>query len=442
MTHSFPLPGTTPLSQTTHVFFSFLFFGPSDICPKKKYIYTQYQRQYDTKLRVERKKREIYYHVQSRLSDCSTTIITATTRGGYPEHKGGIASLRVELTERKVEIDRRQSRRDRRAILFEKQKQELITVKKESDFIMEMDPGEVKEQKRLSPVHVDDANKSSIAKAILAMATFVQEAGIPKKKRKKLGIMLANDVKRLLKDQNVVRLQRNQVMLINITDETPDSIALVQQLYADRIVQLQENENEKLRDHRAKMSWLKERIDLLTAIDEEVTELEAEVVVLSAELGLRREELTLATEERMQAQLELKEKKNARRVALSVFDTQLSTLEEQLCLGDVSSYVGRVEGAVSYLWNSKVHRLPILTSDSSIARMLPDLGNEFVLAHCLDGAFLLPSTEQSQEQGQAEVDHRGRYRPPMGPESFYRCIVEVILQGVLLKTSFVVPVRD
>ena len=46
---------------------------------------------------------------------------------------------------------------------------------------------EVKEEKRLSPVHVDDAARSKIAKAVLAMATFEQVAGIPKKKRKKLG---------------------------------------------------------------------------------------------------------------------------------------------------------------------------------------------------------------------------------------------------------------
>jgi hypothetical protein len=41
-----------------------------------------YQQNYDTKLRIERKKREIYYHVEGRLGDCQTAIVTATTRGG------------------------------------------------------------------------------------------------------------------------------------------------------------------------------------------------------------------------------------------------------------------------------------------------------------------------------------------------------------------------
>ena len=72
------------------------------------------------------------------------------------------------------------------------------------------------------------------------------------------------------------------------------------------------------------MSWLKDRIDLLTSIDEEVTELEAECVVLVAELAIRREELRMATEDRMQAQLELKDKKNDRRV-VSVPHTTLTT---------------------------------------------------------------------------------------------------------------------
>ena len=65
--------------------------------------------------------------------------------------------------------------------------------------IFEQDPAEVKEEKRLSPVAVDDANRSKIAMAVLAMATFVQSAGIPKKKRKKLENEIANEVKRMLK---------------------------------------------------------------------------------------------------------------------------------------------------------------------------------------------------------------------------------------------------
>ena len=101
-------------------------------------IVKTFQRVYDTKLRIERKKREIYYHVQGRLSDCETSIVTATTRAGYPSHKGGQHSMRVELHERKVEIDRRALRREKKRVVFESKKSELLTVKKESDFIMEM----------------------------------------------------------------------------------------------------------------------------------------------------------------------------------------------------------------------------------------------------------------------------------------------------------------
>ena len=182
-------------------------------------ICTTYQRNYDTKLRIERKKREIFYHVQGRLSDCQTAIVTATTRGGYPVHKGGQTALREELRERRVEVNRRQDRRDRRVKVFEAKRDEILTVKKEADFIMEMDDGEVKEEKRLSPIHVDDAKRSKIAMAVIAMATFQQIAGIPKKKRKKAGSEMANEAKRIMKDQNVVRLQRNAVMLVNVTGE-------------------------------------------------------------------------------------------------------------------------------------------------------------------------------------------------------------------------------
>jgi hypothetical protein len=229
------------------------------------------------------------------------------------------------------------------------------------------------------------------------------------------------------------------------------------------------------------MSWLKDRIDLLTSIDEEVTELEAECVVLVAELAIRREELRMATEDRMQAQLELKDKKNDRRVvsvphttltttlttrcrctttsrqvhtkvvgyllgtasvshrihllfsfffflffsqALAVFDKQLSTLEEQVALGDVRTYVGRVESALLYLWNEEPtgRAIPV-----AVQRALPDLGDRFVLAHCLDCAFLL------------EEENRGRSRPPMDPNGFYRCITEVVLQGATLKAALVLP---
>jgi len=201
---------------------------------------------------------------------------------------------------------------------------------------------------------------------------------------------------------------------------------LLQQFYQERVDLLQEEENEKLRDHRAKMSWLKERIDLLTEIDEQVTELEAECVVLREELEIRKEELRIATENRMQAQLELKDKKNDRRVALQVFDKQLSTLEEQLALGDVTSFVGRVESAVLYLWNEEPtgRALP-----KSIKKILPELGNGFVLAHCLDNAFFT-------EIGGGD---RGRSRPPMDPNAFYRCITEVVLQGAVLKAALTLP---
>jgi putative Ca2+/H+ antiporter (TMEM165/GDT1 family) len=78
------------------------------------------------------------------------------------------------------------------------------------------------------------------------------------------------------------------------------------------------------------MSWLKDRIDLLTSIDEEVTELEAECVVLVAELAIRREELRMATEDRMQAQLELKDKKNDRRVVSVPHTTLTTTLNDNV----------------------------------------------------------------------------------------------------------------
>jgi len=204
-------------------------------------------------------------------------------------------------------------------------------------------------------------------------------------------------------------------------------MALVQQFYSDRLEELQDSENEKARDHRAKMSWLEERIDLLATIDEEVVELEAECVLLKQELELRREELRIATEHRMQAQLELKERKNDRRVALAVFDKQLATLEEQVALGDVSSFVGRVERAVLYLWNDEKTGRAV---PAEVKQELPDLGSSFVLAHCLDGAFL-----------QEDENDRGRRRDPMSPESFYRCLTEVVLQGAMLKAAMILPVH-
>ena len=61
-----------------------------------------------------------------------------------------------------------------------------------------------------------------------------------KKKIKKLGNVLAKEVTQILKDQNVVRLQRQKVMLVNITDEIPDCLAAVQQLLLDKIANLKE----------------------------------------------------------------------------------------------------------------------------------------------------------------------------------------------------------
>jgi hypothetical protein len=79
--------------------FSFFFFGLSSVKEIQQFepgiqeermveqikhdsIVGTYQQNYDTKLRIERKKREIYYHVEGRLGDCQTAIVTATTRGG------------------------------------------------------------------------------------------------------------------------------------------------------------------------------------------------------------------------------------------------------------------------------------------------------------------------------------------------------------------------
>ena len=115
----------------------------------------------------------------------STPPVLASCR--YPKHKGGQHALRVELQERKVELDRRADRRERNLKKFEAKKEEILACKAHSDYVMDMSVEEVKEEKRLSPVHVDDAARSKIAKAVLAMATFEQVAGIPKKKRKKLG---------------------------------------------------------------------------------------------------------------------------------------------------------------------------------------------------------------------------------------------------------------
>ena len=278
---------------------------------------------------------------------------------------------------------------------------------------------------------------------MVAICTFVQTAGIPKKKIKKLGNTLGKEATRILKDQNVVRVQRQKIMLVNITDEIPDCLAAVQQMLLDKISDLKNSENEKVRDHRVKMNWLQDRIDLLTSIDEQVTELEAECVTLREELEQRREELREATEERMEAQLSLKAKKNDRRIALAVYDKQLDTLDEQVRLGDTRAFIGRVERAVRYLWceESTGEAIP-----RPLKSALPDLGDDFVMAYCLDAAF--PRSEKGgdddvgdKDYGSRDSDLGGNSRPPQSPEAFYRCITEVILQAAGIRVGLILPIQ-
>lgn len=257
--------------------------------------------------------------------------------------------------------------------------------------------------------------------------------------------MLAKEATRILKDQNVVRVQRQKIMLVNITDEIADCMAAVQQMLLDKISDLKNLENEKVRDHRVKMNWLQDRIDLLTSIDEQVTELEAECVTLREELEQRREELREATEKRMEAQLSLKAKKNDRRIALAVYDKQLDTLDEQVRLGDTRAFMGRVERAVRYLWceESTGEAIP-----RPLKSALPDLGDDFVMAHCLDAAF--PRSESggggsgglgSEDSNDDNGGGGGNSRPPQSPEAFYRCIIEVILQAAGMRVALMLPVR-
>jgi hypothetical protein len=280
---------------------------------------------------------------------------------------------------------------------------------------------------------------------VVAICTFVQTAGIPKKKIKKFGNVLAKEATRILKDQNVVRVQRQKIMLVNITDEIADCMAAVQQMLLDKISDLKNLENEKVRDHRVKMNWLQDRIDLLTSIDEQVTELEAECVTLREELEQRREELREATEKRLEAQLSLKAKKNDRRIALAVYDKQLDTLDEQVRLGDTRAFMGRVERAVRYLWceESTGEAIP-----RPLKSALPDLGDDFVMAHCLDAAF--PRSESggggsgglgSEDSNDDNGGGGGNSRPPQSPEAFYRCIIEVILQAAGMRVALMLPVR-
>ena len=95
-------------------------------------------------------------------------------------------------------MDRCADRRERNLRKFEAKKEEILACKAHSDYVMDMSVEEVKEEKRLSPVHVDDAARSKIAKAVLAMATFEQVAGIPKKKRKKLGKVNNNNNNKII----------------------------------------------------------------------------------------------------------------------------------------------------------------------------------------------------------------------------------------------------
>merc|ERR1711871_1534337 len=170
-------------------------------------------------------------------------------------------------------------------------------------------------------------------------------------------------------------------MMVNITEEISDSVATVQAHFQQAIDELDDFEKGELRAYRAKMGWLKDRIDLLTEIDTQVTDLEAQVETLSAELAIRREELRIATEERMQAQMELKDRKNQRRIALLVYDEQLATLAEEIAIGDLHEIVGRVETAVRRLW----HRQDLIPHE--LRGTLPALGDTFILGHCLDQVF-------------------------------------------------------
>ena len=122
----------------------------------------KYQRTYEARLRVERKKREIFYHVQGRLTDCLTAIVSATARAGYPTHKGGQKAMRGENSERKIEVVRRADRRERQALKFQDKTNEMHEMKSHADLVVSMDVDQIKEEKRLSPVHVDDAGMCRI----------------------------------------------------------------------------------------------------------------------------------------------------------------------------------------------------------------------------------------------------------------------------------------
>ena len=93
----------------------------------------KYQRTFEARLRVERKKREIFYHVQGRLTDCLTAIVSATTRAGYPAHKGGQRAMRGECAERKIEVVRRADRRERQATKFTDKTSEMHEMKSHAD---------------------------------------------------------------------------------------------------------------------------------------------------------------------------------------------------------------------------------------------------------------------------------------------------------------------
>ncbi len=430
-------------------------------------------------LRSERQKRELFYHIQGRISDCQSAIVLACIRAGYPAHRGGIAALRNELSERNIETSRRLQRRERQEVQYEQKKAEVLDVKRHADFVLNMEPGEVKEEKRQSPVHADDASGSKIATAVLAITNFVQKAGISKKKMRKAGAELADAATRILREQNVVRVQRGKVMLVNIADEVTDCFASVQAFFQDRYVdtssifhpvllpelnvpgiitlcsiststnsaltpctkpqytgrldELREAEEDKVREHRSKLSWLRDRVGLLLAVDRQVKTIEAERQVLDKELELRHREMREAVERRLATQSELAAGKVSMRSALAAFEQQLLSLEEQVHLGELLvSQKSRIEDAVKYLWSDYSNVVP-----RELKCALPDLCDSFVLAQCMDSACF--DQRFTSETGKDEQlhEHAAHGLPPL---HFFRCIVEVVTQCALVRVGLVLPV--
>ena len=84
-----------------------------------------------------------------------------------------------------------------------------------------------------------------------------------------------------------------------------------------------------------------------------------------------------------------------------------------------------------------------------VSRPVADLGDGFVLAHCLDSAF--PSTPTAKGSrvdpkrglasgAPASGEHDSNTRPPMSPEAFFRCITEVVMSAAELRVALLLPV--